>query len=178
MLVQNIAMNTGMNLSTIASFLNDTKGTKTAREISTEESETSLFVEDKREILEKPINRILKLVTLSQGFSDDVVIRWSETGLTNPYTRTEMLAQALAGGFVSRQTAAQMFRQDDDEYQQAEEWERIQQDRNADAPGLIDSEESYARWMNDHSEPSAEPAGDSDRGSRNKDTDNGQNGVF
>lgn len=178
MLVQNIAMNTGMNLSTIASFLNDTKGTKTAREISTEESETSLFVEDKREILEKPINRILKLVTLSQGFSDDVVIRWSETGLTNPYTRTEMLAQALVGGFVSRQTAAQMFRQDDDEYQQAEEWERIQQDRNADAPGLIDSEESYARWMNDHSEPSAEPAGDSDRGSRNKDTDNGQNGVF
>lgn len=175
MLVQNIALNTGMNLSTIASFLNDTTGTRTAREISTEESETALFVEDKREILEKPINRILKLVTLSEGFSDDVVIRWSETGLTNPYTRTEMLATALASGFVSRQTAAQMFRQDDDEYQQAEEWERIQNDRSQDSPSYYDSESEFLRGLtDDYSESAAEQTSGSGGESRNADTDNGE----
>lgn len=132
-IIQNIAINTGMNVATIASFLNDTTGNRTAREISTEESETALFVEDKREIIEKPINRLLKLVTLHQGFTDDVVIRWSETGLTNIYARTDMLATAVSSGFVSKQTAMQMFRQDDDEYQQQEEWERIKEDQESNS---------------------------------------------
>lgn len=126
MIIQNIAINTGMNLATIASFLNDNTAARTAREISTEESETALFVEDKRDIVEKPINRILKLVTLYNGFTDDVVVRWSEAGLTNIYARTEMLATAVQNGLISKQTGASMFKQDDDEYQQAEEWERIQ----------------------------------------------------
>lgn len=128
MLLQNIAVNTGMNLATIASFLNDGAGQRTAREISTEESETALFVEDKREIIEKPLNRILKLVTMHEGFTDDVVIRWAEAGLSNMYMRTEMLVQAVSNHLVSRQKAAQMFSQDDDEYQQAEEWQRIKED--------------------------------------------------
>lgn len=171
MIVQNIAMHTGMNLSTIASFLNDSKGTKTAREISTEESETSLFVEDKRGILEKPINRILKLVTLANGFQDDVVIRWSETGLTNPYTRTEMLATAIQNKFISQQTAAQMFRQDDDEYQQAEEWDKILQDRDRENEF---TQTQYQGWLNDNSQPTVESAGDSGGGSGSTDSGNGQ----
>ena len=133
MIIQNIAINTGMNLATIASFLTDNTAARTAREISTEESETALFVEDKREIVEKPINRILKLVTLYNGYTDDVVVRWAEAGLTNIYARTDMLATAVQNGLVSKQTAAQMFKQDDDEYQQAEEWERIQSEEQAGA---------------------------------------------
>lgn len=171
MIVQNIAINTGMNLATIASFLNDAVGTRTAREISTEESETALFVEDKREILEKPINRILKLVTLSQGFTDDVVVRWSETGLTNPYTRTDMLATAVQNGFISLQTAAQMFRQDDDEYQQAEEWDKIQSDRNGQ---MEFTEDEYMRYFNDTSKPTAEQTGDSFGGGGNKNQSGGE----
>lgn len=175
MIIQNIAINTGLNLATIASFLNDAVGTRTAREISTEESETALFVEDKREILEKPINRILKLVTLSQGYADDVVIRWSETGLTNPYTRTDMVATAVQNGFLSLQTAAQMFRQDDDEYQQAEEWDRIQNDsRNKN----IDNENDFLRWNYADSEQSDQYAGNSDRGGRNGDTAESQGRVL
>ena len=63
MILQNIALGLNVNLATLASFLQDTNAARTAREISTEESETALFVDDKREILERPINRILKLVT-------------------------------------------------------------------------------------------------------------------
>lgn len=175
MLIQNIAINTGLNLATIASFINDSVGTRTAREISTEESETALFVEDKREILEKPINRILKLVTLANGYADDVVVRWSETGLSNPYTRTEMLATAVQSGFISLQKAAQMFRQDDDEYQQAEEWERIQADKKGQSE-FNDNE--MLEWLNDNSKQAAEPTGDSTGRGGDEDKADGQSPVF
>lgn len=164
MIIQNISINTGMNLATIASFLNDNTAARTAREISTEESETALFVEDKRDIVEKPINRILKLVTLYNGFTDDVVIRWAESGLTNVYARTDMLATAVQNGLISKQTAAQMFKQDDDEYQQAEEWDRIQNESEG---------QSYEGWQYggaDDSDKTAELAGNGLGRSGNEDT--------
>ena len=128
MLMQNIAINTRMNISTIASFLQDNTAQRTAREISTEESETALFVDDKREIIERPINEILRLVLRFYGYVDDVVIRWSQAGLSNVYTRTDMIATAVNGGFCSKYRAIQMFDQDDDEYQIAEEYERCKAD--------------------------------------------------
>lgn len=128
MLMQNIAINTRMNISTIASFLQDTNGNKTAREISTEESETALFVDDKREIIERPINEILNIVLRYYGYNDDVVIRWAQAGLSNVYTRTEMIATAVQNGFCSKFKAIQMFDQDDDEYQIQEEYQRCLND--------------------------------------------------
>lgn len=128
MLMQNIAINTRMNISTIASFLQDNTAQKTAREISTEESETALFVDDKREIIERSVNEILRLVLRFYGYVDDVVIRWSQAGLSNVYTRTDMIATAVNGGFCSKYRAIQMFDQDDDEYQIAEEYERCKAD--------------------------------------------------
>lgn len=128
MIIQNISINTGLNLASIASFLNDTNAAKTAREISTEESETALFVDDKRELLEKPINRILRLVTLYYGYKDEIVLRWSSAGLSNIYTRAEVISQALQSGFLSKKKAIQMFNQDDDEYQLQEEFDNIEND--------------------------------------------------
>lgn len=164
MLLQNIAVNTGINLSTLAPFLQDSNGNRTAREISTEESETSVFVEDKREIIERPVNRLLKLVTMYYGYKDDVVIRWSESGLTNIYTRTDMLATAVQNGLISRQTASSLFRQDDDEYQQAEEWEKICADeerRTGALEGGAD-EEGFAEFLGKVGETVAEEAEDDD----------------
>lgn len=128
MLIQNMAMAEGLNVASVASFLQDNTAAKTAREISTEESETALYVEDKREILEKPINALLKQVTTYYGYTDTVVLRWSSAGLTNAYTRTEMTNMGLQGGFISRQRAVQMNNPDMDEYQLQEEYEQIQAD--------------------------------------------------
>lgn len=129
MIIQNIAINTGLNLASIASFLNDTNSARTAREISTEESETALFVDDKREIIERPINKILKLITNYYGYTDDIVIRWSSAGLSNVYARSEMIATGLASGFISPQKAVQMFNQDMDEYQLQEEFDNIKHEK-------------------------------------------------
>lgn len=129
MIIQNIAINTGLNLASIASFLNDTNAARTAREISTEESETALFVDDKREIIERPLNRLLKTVTKYYGYIDDIVVRWSSAGLSNVYARSEMIATGLASGFISPQKAVQMFNQDLDEYQLQEEFDNIKADK-------------------------------------------------
>ena len=146
MLMQNIAINTRMNISTIASFLQDNTAQKTAREISTEESETALFVDDKREIIERPINELLKIVLRYYGHTDDVVIRWAQAGLSNVYTRTEMIAQAVQNGFCSQYKAVQMFDQDDDEYQIQEEYKRCLKDgenRQSQGGGLWDEQDYY-----------------------------------
>lgn len=132
MLIENIAVQTGMNISTIASFLNDNTA-RTAREVSTQENETAGFVDDKRQLIEKPINRILKLVLLYYGYEDDVVVRWSGAGLTNRYTLTELINQAKSGGFLSRYKAVQMFNYDDDDEQVQEEYERIKEEVSAES---------------------------------------------
>ena len=129
MLIQNIAVQLGLNISTIASFLQDSTA-RTAREISTEENETAAFVDNKRTILEIPINRILKKVLLYYGYGDDVVIRWSGAGLTNRYNLTELISQAKQSGFLSQYKAIQMFNYDDDDEQVQEEYERIKEEEN------------------------------------------------
>ena len=150
MLMQNIAINTRMNISTIASFLQDTTGNKTAREISTEESETALFVDDKREIIERPINELLRIVLRYYGYTDDVVIRWAQAGLSNVYTRTEMIATAKREGFCSQYKAVQMFDQDDDEYQIQEEYERCvkENEQKQQGGGLWDEQDYYGDKSN------------------------------
>lgn len=142
-LVQNIAIQTGLNISTIASFLNDTTGNKTAREISTEENETAGFVDDKREILERPINKILDIVTKYYGYADEVSLRWSNAGLTNRYSLAEIISIALSGGFLSKQKAVQMFNFDDDDAQVDEEYRRIESEelQNFDDKNYFGSEE-------------------------------------
>lgn len=123
-LIQDISINTGVSATTIASFLNDSSA-KTAREISTEENETAEYVNDQRAILEKPINRLLSIVTKYYGYSDQVVVRWSISGLTNRYTNAEIITMGLNAGFISRRKGVQMFNFDDDEAQVQEEYDAI-----------------------------------------------------
>ena len=123
-IIENIAINTGLSSTTIASFLNDNSA-KTAREISTEENETACFVDDMRAVIEAPLNRIIDRVRLAKGLSDKVVIRWSNASLQNKYTTAETLNLARQGGYISQYKAVQMFNSDDDDIQVQEEYDRI-----------------------------------------------------
>ena len=126
-IIQDISINTGLNISTLASFATDNTA-RTAREISTEENETAGFVDDKRAIIEKPINRILRTVCRYMGYTDTVAIRWSSAGLTNRYALAELINIGLQGGFISRYKAVQMMNFDDDTQQVQEEYERIRKE--------------------------------------------------
>jgi hypothetical protein len=171
MIIQNISINTGLNLASIASFLNDTNAAKTAREISTEESETALFIDDKRELIEKPINKILRLVTLYYGYSDEIVLRWSAAGLSNIYSRAEVISQALSAGVISKKKAIQMFNQDDDEYQLQEEFDNIESD--SEKNNAFDAEDFNFGELNGDNEQTAELPGVGVGRSGNGNTPNG-----
>lgn len=156
-LIQDIAINIGVNISTIASFLNDNTA-RTAREISTEENDTADFVNDKRAIIEKPINKILRTVTLYYGHSDKVVIRWSSAGLTNRHALAEILSTALNSSkpFISQKKAVEMFNFDDDDVQVQEEYNQILSDAESQEQAYNDS--NYFGDMNDDSESDIEQA--------------------
>ena len=165
-LIQDIAINIGVNISTIASFLNDNTA-RTAREISTEENDTADFVNDKRAIIEKPINKILRTVTLYYGHSDKVVIRWSSAGLTNRHALSEILSTALnsAKPFISQKKAVEMFNFDDDDVQVQEEYNQILSDAESQEQAYNDS--NYFGDMNDDSESDIEQASIGVRRDRN-----------
>ena len=154
-LIQDIAINIGVNISTIASFLQDSTA-RTAREISTEENDTAEYVNDQRALLEKPLNKILKLITLYHGYADDVVIRWSSAGLTNRYSLAELINTALNGQkpFLSQRKAIEMFNFDDDDAQVQEEYERIMADMESQGANdqLFNDSNYYGDDVNDSAE--------------------------
>lgn len=135
-LLQDISLHLNVNLASLASFLQDSRGQRTAREISTEESETALFVEDKRACVEVGINAIVKKVIRQAGFTDNVEIRWSGAGMSNRYALTDMIATARQNGFISQERALQLFNPDMDEYQIKEELEKIKEEGMNDAFSL------------------------------------------
>lgn len=148
-IIQDISITTGLNISTIASFVNDNTAARTAREISTEENETADFVNDKRAMFEAPLNRIIEMITEKAGFTDEVVIRWSGAGLTNRYALAEIINMGKQGNFISDYKAVQMFNYDDDTHQVQEEYERCIKDKEqgfdtsfgADFGGMNDEDE-------------------------------------
>ena len=159
-IIENIAVNTGLSSTTIASFLNDNSA-KTAREISTEENETAGFVDAMRGIVEAPLNRIIDTIRKAKGLTDKVVIRWSTASLQNKYTTAETLSIAVAGGFVSKRKAVQEFNSDDDDVQVQEEYERILKEEASKEPDL-ESDSADEDLGDDFTE--TESAGESDNG--------------
>ena len=123
-IIQNIAVNIGVNISTLAGFMTDNNA-RTAREVSTEENETAGYVNTKREILEKPFNRFIKRLLRFNGYEDDVVLRWSAAGLTNRQSLVEFVATALGANAMSTEKAVQMLNYDDDETQVDEELQKV-----------------------------------------------------
>lgn len=131
-LIQNISILIGVNVATIASFLNDSTAQKTAREVSVEESETASIVYEKREVIERPINRIIKAIIRLAGFNDDIVLRWSTSELMNAFNRLDYAVAGVSNGIMSRESAVKMLNPDDDDEQIFDEINAIEEDsRNA-----------------------------------------------
>lgn len=80
--LENIASAVGISPSSFASYLNDNSN-RTAREVSAEESSTTLLVENKRFSLLNAINSLLDDVRRYYGWADAVRGEFSKAGQTN-----------------------------------------------------------------------------------------------
>ncbi|MDE6605111.1 MAG: phage portal protein [Clostridia bacterium] len=129
-IIQNISILTGINVATIASFLNDSQAQKTAREVSVEENETASGIYEKREIIERPINRIIKSIIRLAGYNDDIVVRWSTSELMNAFNRLDYAVSGVNNGIMSKERAIKMLNPDDDDEQIFDELKTIEEDGN------------------------------------------------
>ena len=120
-LIESIATGIGMSVSTLASYISDGSN-RTAKEVSAEESATTLFVENMRRRFEIPINEMLADVLRFYGFVDDVEIRWTRAGMTNQSLLVDTLARAKEAGLISGKKAHHAFNFDDDEEQNEEDY--------------------------------------------------------
>ena len=132
MLLESIATSIGISVSTLASYLSDGSN-RTAREISAEESATTLFIENARRRLEKPLNDLISDVLRFYGYVDDVEIRWSRAGMTNTTVLVDTLSRAVQSGLISEKKAHHAFNYDDDEEQNEEDYKLVEEEREARA---------------------------------------------
>ena len=147
-LIESMATGIGMSVSTLASYLSDGSN-RTAREVSAEESATTLFVENMRRRFEVPINDMLRAVLRYYGYVDDVEIRWTRAGMTNQTVLVDTLARAVQAGLISEKKAHHAFNFDDDEEQNEEDYKLVVADRkNREAA----NSESIWGGMNDETE--------------------------
>lgn len=127
-LLESIATGIGMSVSTLASYLSDGSN-RTAREVSAEESATTLFIENNRRRLETPFNEMLSDVLRFYGYVDDVEIRWSKAGMTNVTVLVDTLTKAIQGGLISKKKAHHAYNYDDDEEQNEEDYSLVEQEQ-------------------------------------------------
>lgn len=126
-LIESMAFSLGISVSTLASFLND-QSARTAREISSEESATTSFVESKRDQFQDSINDMLKTVCQFYGMEDIISIRWAMSGQTNMGVLSERITREYQGGLRSLDNAVRAINPDFDEYQAREEIQKIKSD--------------------------------------------------
>ena len=145
MLLESIATSIGISVSTLASYLSDGSN-RTAREVSAEESATTLFIENARRRFEKPLNDLISDVLRFYGYVDDVEIRWSRAGMTNTTVLVDTLSRAVQSGLISEKKAHHAFNYDDDEEQNEEDYKLVEEEREARAQrenyGNMDFDES------------------------------------
>jgi hypothetical protein len=123
-LLESIATGIGLSVSTLASYLSDGSN-RTAREVSAEESATTLFIENARRRFENPINTMIKTVLRFYGYIDDVEVRWSRAGMTNVTVLVDTLTKAVQGGLMSPEAAHSAYNYDNDEEQNAEDYAKV-----------------------------------------------------
>lgn len=127
-LIENIAMSLQLSPRTIASFL--TGGAiKTATQVSSEDSASVSFVEVRRAVLEKPLNRLLKDVVDFYKLPDQVEVRFSKEGVINTDQLIQRVGSLLQMGLIDTYSALKEIMIDADEEQVRERYDRIQQEK-------------------------------------------------
>lgn len=127
-LLESMATALGISPSTIASYLNDISA-RTAREISSEESSTTLFVETKRDLMKSVFNKIIERVLRYYGYAQDVSIKFSKAGQTNTSVLIENTKAKYESGLQSLETSVKELNPDMTPEQIEQEIIKIKKDK-------------------------------------------------
>jgi hypothetical protein len=116
-ILKKIATTMGMSPKTIAGYLDDAQGQKTATEIDAEDDATISFIEIKRGIFERALNKLLQVVTDFYGFVDNIEVRFATPSLVNQDKIIDRAIRLLDSGLADEEEALKLIYPDDDERQ-------------------------------------------------------------
>lgn len=126
-ILETMAMKIGISPNTIAGWLQDGSN-RTAREISSEESQTALFVETKRKQFTKVLNALISDILTANGYVPGVEVKFSKSGETNVNLLLENTEKAFSSGLKSLYSAVKAINPDMSEDELLEEIARIKAD--------------------------------------------------
>jgi hypothetical protein len=115
----------GLSVSSLFSHIADSRGTVTATEISSEESNTVLFQKNKRKLLLFELNKMVKEILLFYGYFEEVKIRFSQTGSSNITVNTDIITKKKSAGLISEYQAVKDLNPEYNENQVQEELAEI-----------------------------------------------------
>lgn len=142
MTLENISTAIGIAPSSFASYLQDNSN-RTAREVSAEESSTTLTVENKREGLINCLNRLLETVCAYYGKTERVKAEFSKAGQTNYSLLVENAVKIYQAGGSSLEQFVRTVNPTMDERQIAREISRIKAEAKE-----RDAAQSNSMWGN------------------------------
>jgi len=109
-ILQTMAMDLGVDDRTLTSAIVPNSEKPTAREISSDEQTTTLFVEGKQKLLKNTLDEMLADVLDFYGFNDEkIVIKFSKAGLTNMSNTTTIVTTLLQNDAIDLETALEML---------------------------------------------------------------------
>jgi len=108
-LLQTMSTNLGISERTIAAYLVPAAEKPTAKEISSDENSTALFVENKRRLISKAINDMIYDLLDFYNFTDETVtVKFSQMGLTNISNVVTMVTTLKQNNAIDLKTLLEM----------------------------------------------------------------------
>lgn len=133
-LLQTFATNLGIAERTIASYLVPAAEKPTAREISSDEDATALFVENKRRLIKQAINPMLEdLLDFYSFIDEEVTVKFSKMGLTNISNLVQMVTTLRQNELIDDKTAMEMVFVDKNNLQIEAMLEKIEKRKQKEA---------------------------------------------
>lgn len=129
-ILQTMAMDLGVDDRTITSAIVPNAEKPTAREISSDEATTTLFVEGKQKLLKNALDKMLICVLDFYGFKDEkITVKFSKAGLTNQNNLATILSVLKQNDMIDDFTAIEMFFNDKNHKQHQVIYDRMVKER-------------------------------------------------
>ena len=135
---ENIATHLNISPSSIANFLNDNTA-RTAKEVSTEQSDTDNYIEIQRGCLAPCINKILDCVSKFYGWACGVQVKFAQSGTQNLDGVIDRIIKLKSAGLIHPREALRQLNTDASEeeiermYNELEEYNKTVEQQKADS---------------------------------------------
>lgn len=103
--IKKVCGNLGIATSSLFSDIQDSRGNVTAREISSENSNTALYVSNKRKLITKPVNDMISDILAFYNKEEDIKISFTQAGASNKSVTVDNTVKLVKAGLESEYQA-------------------------------------------------------------------------